>query len=315
MVLEWLAPVLDLVSDVGTNIANFLGIKNTNETNQQIHQNDNDFQAHQTQLAWERDDTAHQREVADLEAAGLSPLANTTGSQVTSPLGAASPIAAQAPQFSATSAINSMIQAQQIAETKRHNQVQEGLGGLEYVNQCKEIELKTKELDIENKKVNETISYNAKYLKQLADTLSETTRHNKDEEKLKALQYESEQYWKEINQQTGGICNYVDYYDYDKYEAAMKAWTNDFTKFVDNLSETSKSKSESYSSSFDGSLGINGGVSPKASIGVNGAIGSGESQSGSSSENISKKQEAQMQEFYRTHPMPVFHYFKAEHKD
>ncbi len=37
------------------------------------------FQERENAIAREREDNAHQREVADLRAAGLSPLANTTG--------------------------------------------------------------------------------------------------------------------------------------------------------------------------------------------------------------------------------------------
>lgn len=305
MELGWLEPVLDLVSDIGTNIANWFGIKNTNDTNREIHQSDQDFQAAQTQAAWERDDTAHQREVADLEAAGLSPLANTTGQNVTSPLGSASPIAMQAPQFSATTAINSMLQAKQLNETERHNKVQEGYEGLEYVNQCKELELKTKELDIQNKKVEADIKYQTQSLKNIADQLAETKKHNQEEEYQKQLEYLSKAYFEEIQQQTGGKYNYTDYYDLAEYEAAMKKWTQDYEKFIDSLEYTSKATAEAHGSGYSGNLSIGN----QNLLQTSGGISDTQSDSGSSSENQSQRQQAMIDKFYHDHPMPVFHYY------
>ena len=305
MGLEWLAPVLDVVSDIGTNVANWFGIKNTNDTNREIHQSDQDFQAAQTQAAWERDDTAHQREVADLEAAGLSPLANTIGSPVTSPLGSASPLAMQAPQFSATTAINSMLQAKQLNETERHNKVQEGYEGLEYVNKCKELALRGKELDIQNKKVEADIRYQTESLQNIANQLAETKKHNQSEEYQKQLEYLSKAYFEEIQQQTGGKYNYTDYYDIEKYEAAMQKWTQDYEKFINSLEYTSKSTAEAHATGYSGNLAV--GNQNIAS--VSGGIQDSQSDSGSSSENQSQRQQAMIDKFYHDHPMPVFHYY------
>lgn len=71
-----------------------------------------------TQAQWERDDNAHQREVADLKAAGLSPLAATGGAGVSQALGAPNPIAMQAPQLDTNVLVQALLEDKALNETK-----------------------------------------------------------------------------------------------------------------------------------------------------------------------------------------------------
>ena len=177
-----------------------------------------------TRESWERDDTAHQREVADLEAAGLSPLANTTGNQVTSPLSAPSPLGMQAPQIDTSAFINSVLQAQALDETKRHNIEIETHNKAEELLRGEEIKNYADQLKIQNKQVEGTIRYQADLIANENKQISETIRHNKNEEDLRKTEYVGEMYWKEIKQQVPGDYSYKDYYDFDIYCDAIKLW-------------------------------------------------------------------------------------------
>ena len=134
-------------------------------TQEAINQDNLNYAMYVTQQQWERDDNAHQREVADLKAAGLSPLASTVGSPVTSaspyhaeaahldPLPEQIPYYKQAPQVDVNSIIQSYLQEKELGEKVR--QFDENL-----IRKDKELELtasniamRSRELDIENSKV------------------------------------------------------------------------------------------------------------------------------------------------------------------
>lgn len=296
------------LANLAGNIINYFSQKNTNKTNENINNQNLDYQRAMTQAQWERDDNAHQREVADLQAAGLSPLAATKGAETSQALGAPSPIPMQAPQVDLNNLVQSALQDKALNETKRHNLVQEGQKNTELSLQADEIELKSEQLEIENEKVRATVNYNAKYIKYLNDQLSEIEKHNRNEESLKKLQYKSEEYFKSIQAQTRGKFNYKIYSDLGSYEAALTTWTTQFNVFINTLQETSKSSGTMDSKNFN--AGANGGASVAGTGGQGGLqFGKGSSASESSSSNISQKQQAMLDKWYSTHPMPV--YFKS----
>lgn len=293
------------------NIFNYNSTKKTNESNQQINQNNLDFQRAMTQAQWERDDNAHQRQVADLEAAGLSPLAATQGANTSQALGAPSPIAMQAPQVDLNNLVQAALQDKALNETARHNKVQEGQKYTELSQQAEQIKQKAQELSLEDKKIENTFIYQSRYISYLTDALEETNRHNKSEESLKRLQYKSEEYFKSIQAQTHGKANYKIYTDLGSYEAALTAWSTKFENFINTfISDTSGSVSNSNASSKSGSAGISAGGSVLGTGGkggINGEYGTSNSQAASSSFNVSQKQQAELERFYATNPMPVYY--------
>lgn len=306
----WLSGVLGAVGSLAGNIFNYFSQKKTNESNQKINQQNIDYQTAMTREQWERDDTAHQREVADLEAAGLSPLANTTGSQVTSALSAPNPIAMQAPQIDTNSLINSVLQASALEETKRHNLETEGHAESELYLRGEEIKNKSRELDIQNKQVEGTIRYQADLIQNELKTIAETQEHNDEEEYLRRVEYESEMYWKEIKQQVPGDYNYQDIYDFDIYTVRMNLWNTQFEHFMDKIGATQTAKARSQSDKESTSLGAN-------AVGMAGGNLSGSfdySHSEYDMENLSEKQKQMLIQFYTEHPKPVYHVKRWELK-
>lgn len=71
-----------------------------------VDQRNFDFAAQQTQIQRQREDTAHQREVADLRAAGLSPLANLQGSATGNVVSQAAGVSPVVPQQDGTGIAN-----------------------------------------------------------------------------------------------------------------------------------------------------------------------------------------------------------------
>lgn len=304
-----------IVGSLISNLFNWFSTKKTNQTNQAINQANLDYNAAMTRESWERDDTAHQREVADLQAAGLSPLANTTGNQVTSPIAAPSPLGMQAPQIDTNSLINSVIQAEALGETKRHNQEIEGHTETELRLKGEQIKNEARSLDIQNKQVEGQIRYYADLIDNEMKTIAETKEHNDEEEYLRRVEYESEQYWKEVKQQVPGNYKHLDIYDFDIYVKHMELWNIQFSNFIKNLGATQSaiatSKSQSQNGGFNASVNVAPGM---PGVGAGGNGGSSYSDSSYNMENLSEKQKQQLEEFYNKHPKPVYHMKRWELK-
>lgn len=77
----------------------------------QIDKRNFDYASQQTQIERQRADTAHQREVADLRAAGLSPLSNLAGSATGNVVAQASGVSPVVPQQDGTGMANAMATA------------------------------------------------------------------------------------------------------------------------------------------------------------------------------------------------------------
>lgn len=307
---------------VGTGVNAYMQNK-TNETNKEINQQQLDYNAAMTQQSWERDDNAHQREVADLEAAGLSPIAASgSGAMNSSPLGAPSPIAMQAPQIDINALTQSLLGYENVKEIKRHNQAVEKYESGKLENEATELELRAQQLDIENKKVEEQIKYNAKVLKLQAEELDEKIRSNKKGEELRLseteqryFEAESQQVIKEIQRQSGGTDVPTNvFHDFEIYTVHYKLWLSKFNRLIQTLQETRKASGSSESR--NGGFGL--GVSvPGQPFTGNTNVSGGQSDSLHSYSDISKKQEAMLFAFYKENPIPVYinkndykHYYK-----
>lgn len=304
--LEWLIPaVIGGVTSLVGSAANAKSQTDTNNMNYEINERNIEYNTAMTQQQWERDDNAHQREVADLKAAGLSPLATTNGANTSAALGAPNPIAMQAPHIDLNQLMNTALQAKALNETERHNRVQEGQKDIELSQKADEIQNKVDQIKLDNEKLQHQIEYDAAYLSKLSSQIEETERSNKKQEELKKLQIENETYLKQIQQQTGNKTNYKIYKNYNEYKSALSSWETEFDIFITKfISETSESTSNSQSENWNGQASVNAGKL----AGASGGIGEGSSSSGSYSYNVSKQQEAQIEKFYRSHPMPVYIY-------
>lgn len=288
--------------------------RNVNKSNEDINQSNLDYNTKMTQLQWERDDNAHQREVADLEKAGLSPLANTTGGANGSPLGAPSPIAMegyqyQAPQLDTNQLINSMLQIKQLNETERHNKQTEQYKEAELENTATELKQNAEKLELENKKVEHQIKQDTALIELQNKQIEEQIRsHKKDEElrltenETRIMSEESQRFLEEVQSQAGGKNVPYDVIDdFEIYSNRMRLYTTEYNNFIKELEATSKSTGSSMSSSGGVSVGANA-VGTGGNLGIN---GSG-SDSSYSSENISKKQDAMLEKFRQTHKVPVY---------
>lgn len=308
MAFDWSA-VASAGNGLLGNILNFISAKKTNDSNEYINQRNIDYNASMTQAQWERDDNAHQREVEDLKKAGLSPLASTNGALNSQAISAPSPIAMQAPQIDVNSLVQSALGSAQLDETKRHNLANEKYNSGRLENETKELELRSTELNIENKKVEAQIKYNARIIKLQNDELDEKIRATKKSEELrlneleqKKLEEETTRLFKEIKQKAGGDNIKSDVInDYDIYLARQKLWTLKFNNFIKELQDTRSASGSSSSQSFG--FGAGG-----STVGT-GAQGNAQGSSSSSQHNyndISQKQQAMLSKFYQDNPIPVY---------
>lgn len=283
----------------------------TNKANQEINQQNLDYNKAQTEAAWSRDDTAHQREVADLEAAGLSPLASTSGASVTSPLGAPSPIAMQAPQVDLNGLINAALTSDKLKEEKRHNLANEGYKEEELKLSAEENKIKADELDLGNRELNERIRYQTNLNKLAADNLAELTRHSKEQEKIEltraqALQLnaESEKIATMMKQANGGRNVPVKFTsDINIYSEQVKIRTEAETTLLKNLAKLNTREASANSSNESTGFGL--GLGGKGANGSNN-YNVASANSNYHSEDRSKTIQFMIDEFNQNFPVYVY---------
>lgn len=300
MGFDWSA-VASAGSGLVGSILNFISAKKANEQNQKNYDKQFDYDAALTQHQWERDDNSHQREVADLQAAGLSPLASTSGALNSQGVGAPNPIAMQAPQVDTSAMVQGAIGAGQIEETKRHNMQVERQRDSELENDAARIANEAKSLELQNKKVEEEIRYQTELNRIAQATLDEKIRATKKDEELRLsaqesldLERETKKIAQEIKSATGGKDIPVRYvYDVGTYQTYLKIRNIAYQRLIDELKATQ--------SATGSSVGGNAGASV-AGTGVNvGGHGSDYN-----SENISQRQQELINKFNEDYPIPVY---------
>lgn len=301
-----------------------------------INQSQLDYAKSMTQAQWERDDNAHQREVADLAAAGLSPLANTTGSPVTQaqsfhPLneGVAEAYQAQAPQIDTNAIVNSLVASQEIGEKMRQHddkmiREDEGLE-LESEKLQQNLMIIEQNAKIHNDNYSLELSkhahaciIDAENLSIAKETVKNAKDHNEREEAIKTFVAESEQIQNALSDSTKQG-HYVSkpfiirgYADLVNYETELKNWTAKFNTFLESKA-ISKKSSKGFSVGLGGTShsnatnGMGHGESGEWDTGFKGS-GSGAGANigaGYSSTNNSFREVLLLKKFYAENPYPV----------
>lgn len=303
-------------AQLDANAANIAAQERINAQNiasqEKINQEQIDYARSMTQAQWERDDNAHQREVADLMAAGLSPLSNTTGSPVTSAMGyspvnegVAQAAQVQAPQFDSNALVESMLKGVDLFERGIQHQAENISRGKEIENEAYKLTLLSRELDIKDQQV---LNDYTVQMENIA-IARETMKNNKELGDKKLVLEKNRIVLEDLSRRNltavdqlakyseNGKIRVKPYTDFQKYEKAMVDDARALQSFL-----TSKRLSD-YKSQSKGS-NVSGGVSASAgklSGSLNGSYGSYDSKT--TNEN---KENLWIQEFRNNHPRPVF---------
>lgn len=283
---------------------NAISTQLTNKKNEEINQRQLDYNSAMTQLQWERDDNAHQREVADLEKAGLSPIAATGGANTSAALGAPSPIPMQAPQIQSTGILNSLLEAGKLQETERANKAKEGIQYSELFQKQEEINLKSRQLDLEDKKIQNEFEIQTRALKLQSDSLLETIRTHKEnesikfsEEERKQHEYEAEELLRYVRKHTGRDDIPYDFVtDEQEYIDKVKLRQEAYLKVLEEIENYKESSASGVNTSLSGGGSV-------AGTGINAGSSTGKYNSKSSDKSIYAQEK--LKKFEQDYPFPI----------
>ena len=144
-------------------------------------------------------------------------------------------------------------------------------------------------------------------------------KHQKKEEELRLSEQEirrieeqSQRFAKEIAQKSAGN-NYREYNDFDTYYDAYRLWCVAYDNFLDTLGDTRNAKGSSTGRNYN--VGGNASVSGAGTgFGLGANVGNGSTDSEYESHDLTMKQKAELEKFYREHPVPVY-INKEDYKD
>lgn len=286
------------------NAANIKAQERINAANIQAQKDINnqnlDFIRSQTQAQWERDDNAYQRQVADLQAAGLSPLAATGGAPNSQPVDTPNLQAAQqfpahqiAPQFDMNSFIQSIKTASDMYEKHQENLSKQGYRtsilknkadelNMEWANIQSMITTREGQLSLDEKRI---IQDNDQFIKSYnlsLDQFEHLKAKDINEYELKAFCEGQQQIFQSINEQLPDkdmphqIFYVHDEASLQRYETAQALQAQRFSKYLKESQNTPGYHADSNASAH--SRGGNGSVS---GAGLGFGVGANASDSGS----------------------------------
>ena len=328
--------MLGLIGSIGSSIVNGLFQKNMNDKNASVQQDINaaniaaqkeinqsqlDYARQMTQIQWERDDNAHQREVADLVAAGLSPLANTSGAQVTSAQSynpqseaVAQAYQAQAPQLDVNAIVNSLIASKQLAENKRQfdqKMIREDnmleIRKDELQATMRSLDIKSQEVANQAQKITndylvacQNVNLGFNQLKETKDNHSKQLILQREAENAKLIN-------NSLQSAFGKGFNSIPVYDYDEYVKKLDAWGAEWNTFLKSKLSKEGSIAVGNYKSRSGSAGFNFKNMFGEGTGVNGGLSNADAKNASASVN-DNYEKALILEFTSHHPYPLYIY-------
>lgn len=343
-----ISAIISAVVGVGASIGNWLfGKKSSdeaNDTNLQATRETNalkekhfqeqlDYTKATQQETWRREDTSYQRTVADLQAAGLSPLAmngtNDAGAVVNQP--AAPDLQAGSvvpflqgiyPQISSAEIQNAIVAQKKIEqEDKRLDlELNKHLTKTDFEN--RELEFRREsfaaELEQRNKQFLDQLTQQAsqhsellseKQQQRLQDLgvanrqLAELVRSN-DNKTKQALQ---EFFLEQVKTATGGrSANYEVYTDKAEYQQALQRYYDRLSDFIEVNAGLLAKTSQSQSTSANANTSANLGMIPGQNLGATSGVG--KSQSTSSSYDGQKEYDERFRAFCARNPFPVYNW-------
>lgn len=270
----------------------------------EINQSQLDFAKQMTQAQWERDDNSYQRQVADLAAAGLSPLAATNGASVTPAMsynpqaeGVAQAYRAQAPQFDLNALMESMRLAEQVREHDDKMIRQDQSLSL----QADKLQQTARSLDIKDKAVAASVQKIAndfsiasaqvdlarRQLKQTADIAEQRLINER-------LMQNDRLVNDAMAREFGKGFHTKPYFDLDEYAVALESWGSRFQIFVETKIAQNKLESHGYS--------VQGGINV---LGTGGNAGTNSQNTTARNENYEDKL---LLEFTARDPKPTYVY-------
>lgn len=262
------------------NNANIALQREMNQQNQENWQSEFDYTKQQNDLTRQREDNAIQRQVADAEQAGISPLAvaGSGGASASTVNSAPSAPEMQAPFVQAVqsdlSVMNALFQHSLNAITQDRD--------LSSKEKIADMQTSTQKFiavsQLENAK-SIADSSNVNQLKIATNQLIELNRSNTAKEYQAKLDY----FQKTVSQITGGHGRFVyDKYDEDTCRRHNEEISTRWADFVKTLPKDSETSSSSESSGINGGLGVSGqGLVGKVTkgLGINGNLGKSDSRS------------------------------------
>lgn len=258
--------------------------------------NDRNMKLQQEQ--WRREDTAHQREVADLKAAGLSPLAALGGAP------SSTQIAPQvAPQFDMNTV--SDFYNQNMENFRQANQLRHDVSE-KSKDRTLQKEIVSQNIDAAQKsldqQINSTASENEKNrILDLRKSLDILQLQQSEHDFNVANTYDSK-FREEVRAATGVSVNYYPVPP-EQYKAESDVWSAMFAAEVKRIASENTSESVSDSSSGSNSVGVSAGAVP-----INGGLNVSDSDSTSHSEAHTKnlsRQDKLLAAWLEKNPKPV----------
>lgn len=276
IIRDYVEPIISMGIGATQSILNPILQQKTNRENRE-------WQEGQNAITRQREDNAHQREVADLQAAGLSPLANMSGAGVSTPLASEM----DAPQIDTSAILDAMALQEQKREFDKDLEERKATRLQDADQREKDREITkdsieaSKEIAQENRKSAESI--NDKQLKLEVEKYNENqenlnitleqANNDRNYESMKDLERQSEENYQNFSNTWGYLPTkqYTDLESYTKAKEEIDKFTSQVIKNLalsgDNQDPlTSASNSTSTGTGASGGVKFGGGVSAGANI-------------------------------------------------